>query len=161
MPRKSSTGQAVMTEILPPSPAQRAIASAKARAKPAHVPPPKRKTPSGAEIVAMGERFAQHAEAIRALLRDVQQLVEEGWPMADPDLEGNSCEILRNLLHVVEIQATADEMILSNTTLVSLLADITTLHDDMVPGTEQGAWAHEIFAAEPPPKKSSKRSKAN
>jgi hypothetical protein len=110
-------------------------------------PAPKRKTPTAAEIVEMGARFAQHAEAVRAMLSDVQKIVEEGWPPADPERDGNLHELLMNFLRPAEIRAVADEAIVCDTTLDATISDLTTLLDDMVPGTEQGEWAREILAS--------------
>jgi hypothetical protein len=146
MPRKkAASDQAVMTAILPPGPAERAISAAKGQSKAA-----KFKLPTAEALAAMIERFRAHSQHVRDLLADTQIVAE--WPPADPDRDGNLHELLMNFLRPAEIRAVADEVITCDTTLAATISDLTTLLDDMAPGAEQGAWARAILEPNAPEK---------
>jgi hypothetical protein len=139
MPRKkASSDQPVLAAILPPGPAEKAIAAAKQRAKPT-----KPKPPTAASLTEMIKRLAQHTENIRSLLADIQTIAE--WPLADPDHENNLSGQIAAMLKPVDIDTDGATTMEVNFTLNALLIDVQSVLDDLQPGVEQSAWAKEIL----------------
>jgi hypothetical protein len=147
MPKKSTPGQATMPAILPPGPAEKAIAAAKERAKPA-----KNKLPKPSELQAMIERFKLHAQHVRDLLADVQAIAENKWPLADPDYENNLSETIATFLRPIDVDTRDVETLEVDVSLNALLIDVQSVLDDLQPGPDQGLWARAILEPDAPEK---------
>jgi hypothetical protein len=113
--------------------------------KPVEKPAPPNGQIDLAKVRDMGDKFQRHAENLRALLADVQALAELGWPITDPDRDGNRVEQINALLELVEYETGGLSTILCDGTLAATIGDIQDVADDLSFGPNQAAWARAIF----------------
>ena len=95
----------------------------------------------------MAERFKAHAQHIRDLLYDVQEIVERQYPLADPDYDGYLAEQITFMLKPMEFTP-GDDPVVVDVSLVWLITDVQSLLDSMVPGPDQSEWVKELMASD-------------
>jgi hypothetical protein len=113
-------------------------------------PDPNRKLPDASDLSRMGKKFATHAEHLRELLEDVQALASLGWPITDPDCDGNRVETINALLEMIEYPTGGRETLLCDGTLATTIGEITEIADDLSFGPNQASWAKMILMPDVP-----------
>jgi hypothetical protein len=108
--------------------------------------------PTAVALKEMGERFGTHIENIKALLADVLVIFDEGWPIANPEYDGNLVAQLTTLVAPSEFTPETTDTIEIDLSLGATLIDLQVIADDLNPGRDQGAWARHIsgIPLEPP-----------
>ncbi len=105
------------------------------------------KLPTALELKEMSGRLKSHRDNLQFLLKDVQKITDEQWPVADPDYEGNLVERIAWMLKPIDIKTDGAKALVVDLTLARLIASLDDIIENFEPGKNQGKWAKQVLCS--------------